>query len=112
MVAATPGFPLRTRLTVASLTPAWAAMSASRVVTALDCTGRDPPCPPIGRRVRAVVRPAVGCCVIAFPRVVVGVRSRRPVRNGMIPPSPPYGKSLQSLAQASDVPPIRVNSGV
>ncbi|GAA1897565.1 hypothetical protein GCM10009716_04460 [Streptomyces sodiiphilus] len=46
MAAATPGLPFSTRLTVASLTPAWAAMSASRAVTVPDCTGRRSRCPP------------------------------------------------------------------
>lgn len=65
-----PGLPLSTRLTVASLTPACAAMSASRAVTGWDCTGRASDCPPsTGRRVRAVERPAADCCVMALPRV-------------------------------------------
>ncbi|AKZ55368.1 hypothetical protein SAM23877_2319 [Streptomyces ambofaciens ATCC 23877] len=55
-------------------------MSASRVVTGVDCTCRPPPCTPIGRRGRPVGRPGAGCCVIALPR-----------ESG--------GKSLQSLAQ-------------
>src|SRR5690606_30271090 len=61
----TPGLPLRTRLTVASLTPAWAAMSASRAVTEGDCTRHVSDCPPYPgvRRIPhgvAAVPPSVG----------------------------------------------------
>ncbi|GAA4695391.1 hypothetical protein GCM10023324_57690 [Streptomyces youssoufiensis] len=56
MAAATPGFSFSTRLTVASLTPAWAAMSASRAVMEWDPTGHPPPCPP--RPIRARPPPA------------------------------------------------------
>ena len=92
-------------------------MSASRVVTGLDCTGRVSPCPPNERRVRALDRPARGCCVIAFPRVPVGIRScpcvRRAPREGVSsckaptaddPRDESYGKSLQSLAQTVPCP--------
>ncbi|GGU90546.1 hypothetical protein GCM10010275_29250 [Streptomyces litmocidini] len=47
MAAATPALPLSTRLTVASLTPAWAAMSESRAVMRKDCTGHGAYCPPL-----------------------------------------------------------------
>src|SRR2546426_10997817 len=72
-------------------------MSASRVVTGVDCTGRPSLCTPIGRRARAVARPRAGCCVIAVPRVLVSAW---------------FGKSLQSLAQDSHGPLNGFNTGL